>query len=203
MSVAIDPRRSALVILDLQNDVIAEGGKFADSGAPAHARSQNVVENVKSLAAAARAAGMPVVHVHHFKGAGKVNCGLFRGVEEADACVKGTWGGAPVDGLEPQEGDHVVEKIRMCGFIDTPLDSILKGVGADKIVLTGAWTNFSVEVTARVGADLGYEVVVITDGTSTVSDEWQKAALDYALTNIAERVSTAEAIEAIGSTVAA
>ena len=46
----IDPKTAALVIQDLQNDVIIEGGAFADSGAPAHAISQNVVENVRALA---------------------------------------------------------------------------------------------------------------------------------------------------------
>ena len=50
----IDPQSAALIIQDLQNDVIIEGGAFADSGAPAHATSQNVVENAKGLAAAAR-----------------------------------------------------------------------------------------------------------------------------------------------------
>ena len=52
----LDPRRSALVIQDMQNDVIIEGGAFADSGAPAHAISQNAVANVAELAAACRAA---------------------------------------------------------------------------------------------------------------------------------------------------
>ena len=51
----LDARRCALIIQDLQNDVIIEGGAFADSGAPAHAKSQNVVENVKRLAADRRA----------------------------------------------------------------------------------------------------------------------------------------------------
>ena len=59
----IDPKSAAMIIQDLQNDVIIEGGAFADSGAPAHATSQNVVENVKGLAAAARKAGVPVIHV--------------------------------------------------------------------------------------------------------------------------------------------
>ena len=53
----IDPKSAALVIQDLQNDVIIEGGAFADSGAPAHATSQNVVENVH--AASPRRAARP------------------------------------------------------------------------------------------------------------------------------------------------
>ena len=49
----LDPKRCALIIQDLQNDVIMEGGAFADSGAPAHARAQRVVDNVRRLAEAA------------------------------------------------------------------------------------------------------------------------------------------------------
>jgi gluconolactonase len=53
-NLTLDPRRCALIIQDMQNDVIGEGGAFASSGAPAHAREQNVVENTRRLAAAAR-----------------------------------------------------------------------------------------------------------------------------------------------------
>ena len=198
----LDADRSALIIQDLQNDVIGEGGAFADSGAPAHAKSQNVVENVKRLADAARQAGMPVVHVHYIVEEGapglKQNAPLFIGVKEANALVRGSWGAAPVDGLEPQPGDHVVEKMRMNGFYDTRLDILLRGLGAETIVITGAWTNMSIEHTARHGADAGYEVLVVSDGTSTTGDEWQQAALNYAMTNVARVVSTEEAVQALG-----
>ncbi|MDX6506776.1 MAG: gluconolactonase, partial [Gaiellaceae bacterium] len=116
----IDPKSAALVIQDLQNDVIIEGGAFADSGAPAHATSQNVVANVKGLAEAARKAGVPVIHVWYIVDADasglKQNAPLFQSVKEANALVRGTWGAAPADGLEPQDGDHIVEKMRMNGF---------------------------------------------------------------------------------------
>jgi gluconolactonase len=202
MALEIDPKKSALIIQDLQNDVISEGGAFADSGAPKHAQSQNVVENVKTLAAAARKAGMAVIHVFYIveKGAPglKLNAPLFQGVAESNALVRGTWGAAAVDGLEPQDGDFVVEKMRMNGFHDTHLDTILKGLDADTVIVAGAWTNFSVEHTARHAADSGYRAVVLTDGTSTINDEWQNAGLNYALENIAERVSCSEVAAAIG-----
>ena len=202
MAFELDPARSALIIQDLQNDVIAEGGAFADSGAPAHAASQNVVENVKSLAAAARKAGMAVIHVHYIVEEGapglKQNAPLFQGLAEAKALVRGSWGVAAVAGLEPQAGDLVVEKMRMNAFHDTHLETILKGLGVDTIVISGAWTNFSVEHTARHGADAGYRAVVLTDGTSTINDEWHNAGLNYALENIAERVTCAEAAAALG-----
>jgi gluconolactonase len=199
----LDPKRSALVIQDMQNDVIIEGGAFAESGAPAHAIAQNAVANVADLAAACRSAGVPVIHVWYIveKGAPglRQNAPLFQGVKDADALVRGTWGAAPAEGLEPQDGDHVVEKMRMNGFYETRLDILLRGLGADQLIITGAWTNMSIEHTARHGADAGYEVVVASDGTSTTGDEWQNAALNYAMTNVAKVASCAEIKTALGS----
>src|SRR5438552_12342366 len=204
-SLRLDAKRSALIIQDLQNDVIIEGGAFADSGAPAHAKSQNVVENVRRLAEAARKAGTPVIHVHYIVEEGapglRQNAPLFVGVKESGGLVRGSWGAAPVDGLEPQPGDHVVEKMRMNGFYETRLDILLRGLGAETIVITGAWTNMSIEHTARHGADAGYEVVVASDGTSPVNDEWQTVALNYAMQNVAAVATCAEIAEAIGATV--
>ena len=193
--VQLDPKRTALIIQDLQNDVIIEGGAFADSGAPAHAKSQNVVENVARLAEACRSVGTPVIHIHYIVEEGAVglkqNAPLFQGVKEANALVRGSWGAAPVDGLEPQPDDHIVEKMRMNGFYDTRLDILLRGLGVETIVITGAWTNMSIEHTARHGADAGYEVFIVSDGTSTTGDEWQNAALNYAVTNVGS-VATCE-----------
>jgi gluconolactonase len=199
----LDPASCALIIQDMQNDVIIEGGAFADSGAPAHAIAQNAVAHVADLAAACRAAGVPVIHVWYIveKGAAglKQNAPLFQGVKESDGLVRGSWGAAPADGLEAQDGDHVVEKMRMNGFYETRLDILLRGLGAETILITGAWTNMSIEHTARHGADAGYEVVVASDGTSTVSDEWQHAALNYAMNNVGKVATCAEIKAALGS----
>jgi nicotinamidase-related amidase len=203
MALRLDPKKSALIIQDLQNDVIMPGGAFTASDGPGpaeHAQSQKVVANVKSIAAAARSAGMPVIHVWYVvdKGAPglKQNAPLFEAVA-AGAVVRGSWGAAPVKGLEPKKGDLVVEKMRMNAFHDTNLETLLKGLGAETVVVTGAWTNFSIEHTARHAADAGYRAVVVTDGTSTINDEWQHAALDYALQNIAERVPAKDVLAAL------
>jgi gluconolactonase len=199
--VNLDRARTALIVQDMQNDIISEGAAFADSGAPAHAKSQNVVENVKGLAAAARAAGVPVIHIHYIVEDGapglKLNAPLFQGVKDANALVRGSWGAAPVDGLEPQEGDFVVEKMRMNGFYATTLDTLLRGLGTETLVITGAWTNMSIEHTSRHGADAGYEIVVVSDGCSTVSDEWHDVGLNYALTNVGRTATAAELTEAL------
>jgi gluconolactonase len=198
----LDPRRSAMIIQDLQNDVIIEGGAFAESGSPAHAKSQNIVENVKGLADAARRAGVPVIHVWYIVDPGapglKQNAPLFEGVKGANALVRGTWGVAPAEGLEAQEGDLIVEKMRMNAFYGTRLEALLSGLETETLIITGAWTNMSIEHTARHAADAGYRVVVCSDGTSTINDEWQNAGLNYALTNVGRVASCAEVARALG-----
>ncbi len=198
----IDPKTAAMIIQDLQNDVIVEGGAFADSGAPAHATSQNVVGNVKGLAEAARKAGVPVIHVWYIVEPGaaglKQNAPLFQDVKGANALVRGTWGAAPAAGLEPQDGDHVVEKMRMNAFYDTKLDILLRGLGVETLIVTGAWTNMSIEHTARHAADAGYRAIVASDGTSTIDEEWQNVALNFALQNVASVGTCSEIAGALG-----
>ena len=79
----LDPKRTALIVQDMQNDVIIEGGAFADSGSPEHAKEQNVVENAARLADACRSKGVPVIHVHYIVEEGapglKLNAPLFKG----------------------------------------------------------------------------------------------------------------------------
>ena len=194
----LNPKRTALLIQDLQNDVMIEKGAFAETGSPQHAIEQNVVANVKKLANAFRRAGAPVIHVWYIVEQGapglKQNAPLFQGVKDANALVRGTWGAAPAEGLEPQEGDHVIEKMRMNGFYETRLDILLRGLGVETLIITGAWTNMSIEHTARHAADAGYRAVVASDGTSTVDDEWQ---------NVASVGTCSEIAEALGVTVAA
>ena len=187
-NLSIDRNRAALIIQDMQNDVIIEGGAFADSGAPAHATSQNVVENVKSLAAACRRAGVPVIHVWYIVEEGarglKINAPLFAGVKSTGGLVRGSWGAQPAPGLEQQEGDFVVEKMRMNGWQDTTLESLLRGLDRDQVIVTGAWTNMSIEHTARTGADKGYFMFVPEDCCSTMNADWHNASINYALQNV-------------------
>ena len=200
-ALTLDPGHCALVIQDMQNDVIIEGGAFAESGSPEHAKEQNVVENVKALAATCRGAGVPVIHVHYIVEEGapglKLNAPLFQGVKDSGAIVRGSWGAAPVEGLEPQEGDHVVEKIRMSGWQDTNLESLLEELGRNTVIVTGAWTNMSVEHTARTGADKGYYMVVPEDGCSTMNADWHNASINYALQNVATVTNCADVTSAL------
>ena len=200
--VSIDRKRAALIIQDMQNDVISEGGAWAETGAPQHAQEQNVVENCKRLAEACRKAGIPVIHVWYVVEEGapglKQNAPLFEGVKSANALVRGSWGAAAADGLERQKGDFVVEKLRMSGWQDTTLETLLRGLERDQIIVTGAWTNMSIEHTARTGADKGYFMYVPEDCCSTMNADWHNAAINYALQNVSTVTSRDAVLAAIG-----
>jgi gluconolactonase len=201
--VTLDPGRCALIIQDMQNDVISDGGAFAESGSPGHAKEQNVVANAADLAAACRAKGIPVIHVHYIVEEGalglKLNAPLFNGVKDTDGLVRGTWGAAAADGLEPQAGDHLVEKMRMSGWQGTRLQNLLDGLGRDTVIVTGAWTNMSVEHSARTGADMGFNIIVPEDACSTMNAEWHRASINYALQNVSQVTSCAAVKAAIGA----
>jgi len=201
-SVTIDRDRAALIIQDMQNDVMIEGGAFAESGAPEHAKEQNAVENCRRLADACRSAGIPVIHVWYVVEDGarglKLNAPLFDGVKDTGALVKGSWGAQPAEGLEPQDGDFVVEKMRMSGWQDTILESLLRGLDRDQVIVTGAWTNMSIEHTARTGADKGYVMFVPEDCCSTMNADWHNAAINYALQNVSTVTNCDAVVSAIG-----
>jgi gluconolactonase len=198
---AIDPGRTVLMVLDMHRDVVADDGASKDSGAPEHAAKQNVVENIKTLLGAARKSGTAVLHIHHRKAKGARPHGgmspMFRGLHEGEGFDAGTRGMEVMPGLEPQDGDLVIEKERASAFAGTETDIVLRAMAIDTLILTGAWTNFSVESTARQATDMGYRVIVASDGTSTIGDDWQQAAIGYALTWICEIAPAADIAAAL------
>jgi gluconolactonase len=199
----LDASRCALIVQDLQNDVIIEGGAFAESGSPDHAKEQNVVENAKNLAAVCRSRGVPVIHVHYIVEPGaaglKLNAPLFNGVKDGNGLVRGTWGAAPAEGLEPEEGDFVVEKMRMSAWEGTRLEMLLEGLDRDTIIVTGAWTNMSIEHTSRTGADKGYSMLVPEDACSTMNADWHNASINYGLQYVATVTDCGSVIAALGA----
>ena len=197
----LDASRCVLIIQDMQNDVVMDGGAFADSGSPVHCRQQNNIANTIRLADACRRHGVPVIHIWFQVEAGApdltLNAPLFEGLKAANALVEGTWGGSPVDGLERRSGDYVVTKNRMSGWEGSRLETVLKKLGRDVLINTGAWTNMSVEHTARTAADKGYRVIVPEDCCSTINADWHNASINYAMQNVAAVTNTDAVITAL------
>jgi ureidoacrylate peracid hydrolase len=185
---------TAVLVIDMQNDTVHPDGAYASFGAAEHAASQDVLAHVGSLASAARDARLPVFYsrivVHPFPGLGGGNAPIFQ-MLAPDTFKIGSWGAEIVDELAPQPGDVVLDRTRMSVFNGTEIDVMLRNLGVRRLVVVGAWTNMAVEHTVRDAADHGYEVTLVEDATSSLSDEWQHAAVSFALTNIATITDTA------------
>lgn len=194
----LNSKKTALLVIDMQNDNMSIGGKSEKSGAVEHAKKQHIIEHVSQLIEQAHSLNIPVIHNHFVvsKDAKEVgeNAPIFKSIKEIHSVVEGSWGAATVDGIEIAPEDFILKRTRMSAFNGTQLDTILKNLKIENIIVTGVWTNMAVEHTVRDGADYGYHVTVVTDGTATISDEWQHAAMNYAMNNIATKKSTAEII---------
>ncbi|RWZ50809.1 cysteine hydrolase [Labedella phragmitis] len=196
-----ESRTTAILVVDMQNDTIHRQGAFADSGAAAHAESQNVIANAKAVVDAARSAGSQIFHnrIVVYPGAvGGANAPVFQMLAGGSFAV-GSWGAQIVDELEPQDGDIVLDRNRMSVFNGTAIDTMLRNLGVTKVVVVGAWTNMAVEHTVRDAADHGFEVTIVSDATSSLSAEWQEGALGFGLLNVATIADTATVIASFGA----
>jgi nicotinamidase-related amidase len=181
---AIDASRTAVVLIEYQNDFTTQGGVLHDAVAPVMAET-GMLENTREVAKAARDAGATVMHApitfaegYHELGAHPY--GILKGVVDGQAFVKGSWGAAIVDELRPEESDIVVEGKRgLDTFASTNLDFILRSKGINTIVLGGFLTNCCVESTMRTGYENGYQVITLTDCVAATSPEEHRNALAY------------------------
>ena len=195
------PAVAALVIVDMVNDFVhPEGLTAARSGRSVQA-GRAAIEPIRTLAAAARHAGVPVVHVQHSTlPDGSSHSGPWvdaRGratYSSLDICLDGTWGQQVIDELAPEQGDIVVTKHRYSGFARTELDRTLSDRGRETIVVCGVSTNVCVESTARHGFDLDYYVVIPEDGCASWNSELHEAALATARHRYAVVCSTSDVI---------
>jgi nicotinamidase-related amidase len=156
LSPGLDPARTALVLVDLMDRIVAL--PLAPHPGPA------VLATALDLAAAFRAAGAPVVAVRAQR----------PGAAEQPA------GSGLAEGVV-QDGDLVVVKRSIGAFHDTGLHERLRGLGVDTLVMAGVATNLGVESTARAAADLGYRLVFAEDAMSglTAAEHRASVSLDF------------------------
>lgn len=86
----------------------------------------------------------------------------------------------------------------MSAWEGTSLETILKSGRRDIVIVTGAWTNMSIEHTARTGADKGYVMVVPEDACSTMNSDWHNASINFALQNVSAVTKVDEVISGLG-----
>lgn len=195
-----DPKRTALVLIEYQNDFTSEGGALHDAVRDVMERT-GMLERTRELVDAVRAAGATIVHapISYVPGYGELALhpyGILKGVVDAAAFVKGEWGAEIVDSLAPQEGDVVVEGKRgLDSFSTTNLDFILRGRSITTIALGGFLTNCCVESTMRTGYEKGYHVITLSDCVAATSLEEHENAIKFDYPMFSD-VMTAEAFMA-------
>ena len=181
---SIDPSKTAVVLIEYQNDFASEGGALHGAVAGVM-ESTGMIENTRRLVEQARAAGATIVHAPiTFKaGYGEIAdhpYGILKGVVDSTAFVKDSWGAEIIDDLAPQEGDIVVEGKRgLDTFATTNLDFILRARGITTIALGGFLTNCCVESTMRSGYEKGYQVVTLSDCVAATSAEEHDNAIRF------------------------
>jgi ureidoacrylate peracid hydrolase len=181
----IAPDRTAVVVVDVQNDFCTAGGR-----AEQHGRSLSdvraVIPRIAGLLDAARAKGVLVVYLQNTTLAdGRLSSPadvLRRKAEWGDAdpfpTLEGTWGHAIVDELTPGPEDVLIRKIRQSGFIATNLDLTLRGCGRSILVFAGVATHACVEATLRDALNRDYVTLLLEDCVAALERPLHKAAME-------------------------
>jgi len=197
--VTLDPRRTAVIAVHLQNDVVGADGAFSPFFR-AEAERAGVVPAAARLLDTARAAGATVVYTRVAWEPGYAdlvaNSPLLGMVTQQKCLVDGTHGAAIIDELTPQPGDLVVTHQRIGGFHSSQLDVLLRAAGVDTIAFLGVATNASVESTARGASDLGYRTLVVSDACSAATAGAHTASLE-SLGLLAEIITADELVQTL------
>ena len=197
----IDPVRTALVLLDLQNYNVHPDGYWNQAMPGAAKLAEPMIEGTVRALETARAAGITVIHVANSWREGHPDVNLhapwMREAKEANRSIDGSWGVEFFEPVAPREGEFVVQKRSVSAFVGTELERLLLIRDISTLVLVGGITNFAVEGTARHASDLGYRVVVLEDCTASITDEWQSFSVRQILPLIGEVVTTAELADAL------
>ncbi len=197
--IVIDAARTAMVVIDMQNDFCTPGGWLSSIGVDVGA-ARTPIEPLRALLPALRAAGVPVIWVNWGNRPDRANLspallhvynGSGRGVGLGDplpasadgdpraagspVLQKDSWAAAVVDALPADPRDLHVDKYRMSGFWDTPLDSILRGLDVRTVLFGGVNADQCVLATLMDANFLGYDTLMVEDCSATTSPEfcWQ------------------------------
>ena len=179
--ITIDTARTAVIVVDMQNDFGSSGGMFDRAGVDI-APIQKVVEPISRVLESARRAGIRIIYLKmgfrpDLSDAGPADSpnrlkpsrmrygDAMRAPDGTDGriLIRDTWNTEIVDGLKPQPGDIILYKTRFSGFYQTGLDNILKTLNARYLVVTGCTTSVCVESTVRDAMFRDYSCLLLED----------------------------------------
>ncbi len=204
----LDPSRTALLVVDMQNAFVMED--VAHAWVP---EAASIVPNINILAAPLRAAGASVVWIKNtFTEESLESWSHFheqlwapgRKEKRIAAMSEGTLGHQIYEGLEVQPGDPEVRKTRYSAFIQgsSDLETILRQRGVDTVLVSGTATNVCCEPTARDAMMLNFRTIMVSDANAANSDEAHQASLASFWATFGDVRSTAEVIDLIAAAAA-
>ena len=193
---SLDPKRTALLIIDMQNAFVARGAPVEVPAARA------IVAPINRLTKELRRRGVPVIWVlHENRGDGRDWAGFFdtfvapgRRAEAAAALSAGSELQKLYPELETAPSDLRVAKNRYSAFIKNDFETILRQRGIDTLLLAGTKTNVCVECTARDAMMLDYKVALISDCTAALSDEEHRATLENTIQQFGDVLTADETV---------
>jgi ureidoacrylate peracid hydrolase len=200
---AIDPKTTAVVLIEYQNDFTSPGGALHDAVSEVMDKT-DMLANTKQVLDAARSSGATVMYapITFAEGYNELSAhpyGILKGVVDGEAFVKGSWGAAIVDELAPESEDIVIEGKRgLDTFASTNLDFILRNKAITTIALGGFLTNCCVESTMRSGYENGYKVITLSDCVAATSVDEHENALKYDFPMFSEPMSSGDFISELG-----
>jgi nicotinamidase-related amidase len=182
-AVCVDPARTALVVLNMQNDFVKHGGGLLVPEA------QATVPAITGLLDLARASRMRVVYGQDTHRQGDPEWEVW-----PEHCREGSWGWEIVAELAPRADDTVLRKIRYDAFYGTPLDDLLRLWGVETLIICGTVANICVQYTAASAALRRYAVVIPRDAISALEPFDLEASLRQTAFAFAGQLTTAEGV---------
>ena len=189
--VEINIKRTAVIVVDMQNAFVKEGGLFHRWGMDVLA-NQTIIAPIKQVSRCSKGAGLKVIYIAHRyspdlrEGGNPVSVNQIRSVSlryyrefpemKDKSIIRDTWGAAIIDELKPQEGDILVEKPRYSAFFSTDLDIILRTYDLKYLIFTGVATNTCVEHSIRDAYNLEYLPILVSDATMNSGPPFLKEA---------------------------
>jgi nicotinamidase-related amidase len=182
--VRVDPSRTALIVGDMQNDFVKEGGTLVVPDA------EGTIPAIGSLLDQARESGMRVVFVQDTHREGDPEWEIW-----GEHCREGSWGWQVVDEFAPREDEATVRKPRYDAFYGTSLEHMLRVWGIDTLIICGTVANICVHYTASSAAMRWFNVIVPRDCISSFNDFDMEASLSQTATLLGEVVASSGNIE--------
>lgn len=187
-TVTLDLARTAIIIIDMQNDFCAKDGLVEQTGGD-YESDRAPIEPLRALLPKLRDNDVPVIwvnwgnrpdllnmppnQIHLYKNSGEgIGLGDPLPSNGAPVLQKDSWAAAVVDELKPLDSDIMVDKYRISGFWDTPLDSILKNLGVRSILFAGVNTDQCVLHSLTDANFLGYGCIMVEDCCATSSPDF-------------------------------